>query len=82
MRAPVPLYFFHLDNGDGYVADELGQDLPDLQTARLHALKAAGQMIAEELAEGRERLHLTIFIEDAAGDRLMSLPLALSAGAS
>jgi hypothetical protein len=76
----VPLYYFHLANGEDYLADELGQDLPDLPTARLHALKAAGQMIAEELATGRERLHLTIFIEDEAGERLMTLPLSVSPG--
>jgi hypothetical protein len=78
MRLRVPLYYFHLADGDDYIPDELGQDLPDLQAARLNALKAAGQMIAEELASGRERLHLTIFIEDKAGERLMSLPLTVS----
>ena len=78
MGHAVPLYFFHLDDGHGYVADDQGQELPDLQAARLHALKAAGQMIAEELATGRERLHLAIHIEDGARQRLMSVPLTVS----
>jgi hypothetical protein len=77
----VALYFFHLADGEEYLVDELGQDLPNLQTARLHALKAAGQMIAEEMALGCDRLDLTIFIEDESGQRLLALPLALSSAA-
>jgi hypothetical protein len=77
---PVPLYYFELLNGDGRIGDDTGKDFPDLEAARRHALKAAGQMIADEMAGGRDSLHLTIFIENEAREELMTLPLSLSLG--
>ena len=75
----MPLYFFHLLNGEGYTADETGQELPDLEAARRQALKAIGELIAEELAAGAENVRITLFIDDAGGERLLTLPIAVSA---
>ncbi|TPI13027.1 hypothetical protein FJW06_15330 [Mesorhizobium sp. B4-1-3] len=37
-------YFFHVDNGT-FIPDEDGVDLPDLDAARMEAVRAAGEMI-------------------------------------
>jgi len=42
----MPRYFFHIDNGE-FVPDPTGTELPDLDAARLEAVRAAGEMIIE-----------------------------------
>jgi len=71
----MPRYFFHLRNDNGEAEDETGQELPDLEAARRRALKAAGEIIAEELAQGRDRVRIAIDIEDEGGRRMLTLPL-------
>ena len=74
----MPLFFISLLDSGGYLADEVGHELPNVEAARRAGLAAAGRMIAEELALGREQLKLSVFIDDHSGERLMILPLALS----
>ena len=74
----MPLFFISLLDGEGFFADEIGHELPDVEAARRAGLEAAGRMIAEELALGREQLKLSVIIDDHSGERLMILPLAVS----
>lgn len=76
----MPLYFIHLRNGDQDVIDQEGHDLADLETARRAALKAAGEIIADEMARGRDRIRIALTVESESGERLLELPIALSAG--
>jgi hypothetical protein len=76
----MPRYLFHADNGAGYVEDAEGRDLPDLETARREALKSAGEIIAEEMAEGRTDIRLIIYIAAESGEPLAALPVSVSVG--
>jgi hypothetical protein len=76
----MPRFFFHLLNGDGYVPDDEGKELADLEAARRHGLKALGEVAADELAGGADNLRATIFIDDSREERVMTLPLSLSVG--
>jgi hypothetical protein len=74
----MPRYLFHADNGAGYVEDGEGRDLPDLAAARREALKSAGEIIAEELAQGRTDIRLIIYIAAESGEPLAALPVSVS----
>ena len=76
----MPLYFFHLLNGEGYTEDETGQNVPDLEAARRHGLKAIGQIVAESLGEGTENVKVTLFIDNETGERLLTLPVSVRLG--
>ena len=58
----MPRYLFHTENGDGYIDDEEGQELPDIEAARLEALKSAGEFVAGEMARGCTDVTLVIYI--------------------
>lgn len=44
MTFQMPRFFFHVDNGE-FVPDHVGTDLPDVNAARMEAVRAAGEMI-------------------------------------
>ena len=75
----MPRYFISLVNGEEVVDNE-GRELPDLEAARRSALKAAGEIVADEMAQGREKIRLTLIIESEARERLLDLPVVVSAG--
>ncbi|HEY5721984.1 MAG TPA: hypothetical protein VIT45_06650 [Allosphingosinicella sp.] len=76
----MPLYYIHLRNGEQDVIDEEGHELPDLESARRRALKAAGEIIADEMAQGRESIRIVLIVESEDGERLLELPIAVFAG--
>jgi hypothetical protein len=76
----MPRFLFHADDGVGYVEDEEGRDLPDLEAARLEALKGAGGIIADEMTKGRTDVRLVIYIAAESGERLATLPVSVSVG--
>ena len=51
----------HVCNGNGFVEDEEGVELPDDATARREAIAAARDVMAADLRDGQ--LDLTSFIE-------------------
>lgn len=60
----MPRFYFHLYN-DMDVADDEGQDLPDLAAAQAFALEQARALVAAMATdEGRIVLHHRIDIED------------------
>jgi hypothetical protein len=67
-------YYFHLRIGDTVSADELGLDLPDLETAYLEAFRAAQEMWSELLAQRSDPLRRAFDIADADGQVLMTIP--------
>jgi len=76
----MPRYFISLFNGDTDIVDEEGRELPDLETARRVAMKAGGEIVADEMAQSREKIRLVLLIEDEARERLLELPVVVSAG--
>ncbi|MBZ9674525.1 DUF6894 family protein [Mesorhizobium sp. ES1-1] len=42
----MPLFHFHVDNGK-LVPDPVGTQLPDIDTARSEAVRAAGEMLTD-----------------------------------
>jgi hypothetical protein len=69
-------YYFHLRIGHTVSPDEIGLDLPDLETAYLEAFKAAREMWSELLAEGSDPLSRCFEIADERGRSLLTLPFA------
>lgn len=49
----MPRYRFNVDNGTGFVADEEGRELPDLDAARAEGLKGVRSILAEDVLGGR-----------------------------
>lgn len=63
----MPRYFFHLYN-DLEVEDEEGVDLADLETVRAEALKAARDLMAEDVRLGKLTLSHRIEVRDQKGE--------------
>ena len=76
----MPLHFFQLAGDREELVDEIGHDLPDLEAARRLALRAVREIIAEEMALGRERVRIAILVDGDEGRRLLSMPVTVSAG--
>jgi len=67
-------YYFDLRVGPTLSPDEIGLDLPDVETAYLEAFKAAQEMWSELLAEGSDPLIRSFEIADERGQILLTLP--------
>jgi Domain of unknown function (DUF6894) len=69
-------YYFHLRIDRTFSPDEIGLDLPDLETAYLEAFKAAQEMWPELLAERSDPLTRCFESADDRGQLLLTLPFA------
>ena len=67
----MPLYYFHVRTERGLVLDEEGIDLPHMQAVRREALTSAAEFMAEAEWSGA----LTLEVEDASGDTVLTLPI-------
>lgn len=66
IESVMPRFYFHLYN-NVIVRDEEGRELPDAETARAEAIKAAQEMICEEAKKGQVKLSHRIEVEDELG---------------
>jgi hypothetical protein len=57
----MPRYYLHMSDGNGFIEDEEGVDLPDEEAARATALRCARDVMMGEVRSGT--LDLTSFIE-------------------
>jgi uncharacterized protein DUF6894 len=71
---PRMRYYFHLRVGGTLSSDELGLELPDLDTAYLEAFRGAQEMWTELLAEGSDPFSRAFEIADADGRVLLTVP--------
>ena len=69
-------YYFHLRIGGTISPDEIGVDLPDVETAYLEAFKASEEMWSDLLAEGLDPLMRSFEISDERGQVLLTLPFS------
>jgi hypothetical protein len=67
-------FFFHLRNGMGWVCDEEGCELPDLEAARACAIGSIRSILKDEIDAGRIDLRGRIEIADKGGRLLGVVP--------
>ena len=76
----MPLFFFHVRNGEAYMPDDLGVELKDVAMARQQALQAAKATLIQaikddELVDGQE-----FEVCDAAGELVFNCRSARRSG--
>ena len=69
----MPHYYFHVCNGNGFVEDEEGRDLPDEAAARAAAVTGARDIMAEEMRSGQLNPASFIEVEDSEHRHLFTL---------
>jgi len=67
------LYFFHLDHGSGFLADEDGRDGLSLESAKEAAVLDARSIMADEVKQGMLNLDQAIDVADSEGITLHRL---------
>ena len=70
----MPLYYFHLRDGDDILLDPDGRELEGPGAIALCALIEARALLGEEVRSGRIRLDQRIDVEDVDGAVVHSLP--------
>jgi len=71
----MPRFFLHLCDGADRLLDPDGIELPDVEAAKVHALRSARDTLSNELRQGRLDLRHHIDVEDAEGRVIYTLPL-------
>lgn len=66
----MPRLFFHLRDGEDFLLDPDGVELPDLAAAKAFALRNAYDLMAGEVQSGKLKLDQRIDVEDEAGNVL------------
>jgi hypothetical protein len=69
----MPIYYFHIRNGDKLELDPDGVELPDLDTAVSEARRVARELLGEVTGLGRETL---IEIADEGGPTALTVPFS------
>ncbi len=70
----MPRFYFDLHNGAGFVADEEGRELRDLEAVRGEALKGIRSVIAAEVEKGTLDLTGKMTIHDADHAEVLVIP--------
>ena len=74
----MPLYYFHVINGEETIRDEEGIDLANMDEVREEALQAARQIMAELVLTGKDLDNRRFEIEDDAGETMLIYPFKLA----
>jgi len=69
----VPRFYFHICNGNGFVEDGEGTELPDLDAARAQATAGARDVMAGDVQRGFLDLSSFIEVEDERRTHLFTL---------
>ena len=72
----MPLYFVDTDDGDQYMADEDGYDLPGPEAARQIALDAMADMARDKIFDG-DQLAIVAVVKDDVGTVLYRATLSM-----
>lgn len=67
-------FYFHVSNSIGWVRDEEGRALPDLETAREQAREDVRSIISDEAKRGVVDLRGRVEIADASGNVVAVVP--------
>jgi len=66
----MPLYFFHVRDGDDLIPDQVGIELPDFAAALSEARAAIRELVSEALRNAQGVQRLEIEINDGSGRTL------------
>jgi hypothetical protein len=69
-------FYIHLENGDGFLADDVGCECADQDAARVEAVCAGADIIADELKQGCSSVQVTLFIENEDHLPVMRVPMS------
>jgi len=69
----MPLYFFHIRNGDTVELDPDGTELPNVDAAAVEARRVVRELVCEVSDLGRDAI---LEVADAAGRTLLTLLFA------
>ena len=70
----MPIYYFDLLKGDEIIEDDQGQDLADIEVAKLEGLASARELIADAAKKGILATSPVYLIRNAAGEILATIP--------
>ena len=70
-------FYFHLRMGEKVIVDQEGTDCFDISAARLEALVAARDILADAIRSGNEDTPEAFIIADSEGRELATVPLAV-----
>ena len=71
----MPLYYFHIQEPNGIVTDEEGQEFADIQAAALNALESVRDIVGESVRMGKgAKADHSLQVADGAGKVLLTLP--------
>jgi hypothetical protein len=66
----VPRYRFHVRNDTSFIVDQEGIELPDLEAMRTHAIAAIADIVADELRQGKDDIHLAVMVDGDEDERI------------
>ena len=67
----MPHFYLHIRDGGGYDEDPEGQELADLDAARVAAIDGVRSVLSEEMRQGQVDLNGAIEIADGDGNILL-----------
>lgn len=73
---PMPLYYLHVCDGNGFVEDEEGRELPNEAAARAEAIIGARDIMTADIRSGELDLTSFIEVEDENRNLLFTLPFS------
>ena len=62
----MPRFYFHVHDDEPTI-DDVGLDFPDLDAARLDALRGTREIAAEQVVQGYLKLHHRVEVQDEGG---------------
>ena len=74
----MPRFFMNFVDDHGVATDPEGFEAADETAARLIGMRAAGQIIADELGRGRPTVAFMLCLDDENHTRIGTLPVAAS----
>jgi hypothetical protein len=69
----MPLFYLHVCNGNGFIEDEEGTELPDAAAAREAAIHGARDIMREDIRRGELDPASFIEVEDSEHKHLFTL---------
>jgi hypothetical protein len=72
----MPMYFFHIREGEEVILDLEGAELPDIAAAQKAALEGASSLIAEAVKRGERNFQGRLDVEDGHGQRVLTVSFA------
>jgi len=69
----MPRFFFHILNDIAFTPDAEGQEFDSLEAACKEARRTIGEIIAQDVTNGLNTVHLTVMIDDETGVRLANI---------